>query len=366
MPNTVHDRRVLAAWRARACAAGAATGAMIFSVGAGVAVPVSLNAAALSSLPALALCGLCAWRAQRVLVRPARAPGRIARAVLALLAVTLCLCAAYIAGAQVCLAEYTLLTRARIHWIVLITLAGLFACTACGGAAVERLCFAVRWALPALLLALGAKALQKGSPIGLFPVLGAGAAPLLVSALCMLSSAAATLCLLCGARDPARETPVPCARFFVVRVLAGGAMGALLLLSLTLCNTYDTLLSQGMWGERMLVTCTHEPRLGVPQMALVLTQMLGLSLGAAALLCAAERAAARAMAARSGEPRGDSLPRLACLILTGAALLAMSAAGFNRAAYFAPVLAVPALLLLALCGHLAQGKEESACAARSR
>lgn len=343
-----------AAWNARACAAGIATGAMIFCAGAGLAVPLSLNAAALSALPSLALAALCAWRMQRALRRPAGEPCAASRALFALLALSLTLCAAYIAGAQACLAEYTLLTRARMRAILFVTLLGCFACACCGGAAVERMCYLVRWALPALLLALGAKALQRGSPVGLFPVLGAGAGPLFASALCMLCAAAPALLPLACAQDEDREPElVPSARFFVLRVLAGGAAGAALLLSLTLCNTYDALLLQDTWGERMLVACMHEPRMGVLQMALVLTQTLALTLACAALLCAAGRSAARAV-----QTDGDGMARRAkaamgvCLAACLAAVVAMNAASFHRSAYAAPLAALPALPVMLHCGGL--------------
>ena len=349
MPNIVFEQRVRAAWRARACAAGIATGAMIFSVGAGIAIPISLNAATLSTPPALLLAALIAWRAQRVLQRPQRRKdGAIARLSWGLLALTLALCAAYLISAQIALAEQTLLVQARVRWIAAATLIAFGLCALCGGIAVARVCFLVRWVLPLLLLALGAKAIQKGTPIGLFPVLGTGAAQLGLSALCMLCSAAPALLLLAPADGQGGPELVPPARFFVLRVLAGGSMGTLLLLSLTLCNTYNTLLSQTVWGERMLVTCTHEPRLGIPQMALILAQLLGLGLAISALLCGAEQSAGRASSALGTRPRALGL----CLLAVAAAVYAMIRYGLDRTVYLAPALLAPVLLLLLLGGKL--------------
>lgn len=348
MPNIVYEQRVRAAWSARAAAAGLSCGAMLFCVGAGVAVNVSLNAAPLCALPALALCPLFAWRVQRVLRRPKRADTAAARAVYALLALTLCLCAAYIAGAQVNLAEYTLLARARMNWIIAVTLIGIGTCALSGSTAAARMCYLLRWALPLLLFALGAKALQKGHPIGFFPVLGAGAGPLGICSLCMLCGATPALLLLAPAQKGENDDPalVPGARFLALRVLAGGAVGAVMLFSLTVCNTYDTLMSLTFWGERMLIVCTHEPRLGIPQMALLLLQLLALWLGSVSLLCGAERAAAHALK-RDG---GSRLPFAVCMTVTGCALLAMNAASFNRSVYAAPVLILPALQVALLCG----------------
>ena len=377
MRNTVFERRALAAWRARACAAAVAVGSMIFCVGAGVAVPISLNAAAMSALPALALCALIAWRAQRVLKRPVPGTGALARVAWVALALTLLLGAVFLIAAQVSLAERTLLTRSHVNWISTITLAAVTLCALCGSAAADRFCFAVRWALPVLLVVLGAKALQRGTPIGLFPVLGAGAMPLLWSSLCMLCAASPALLLLCPiGEDDGGPALVPPARFFVRRVLFGGGVGVMMLLSLTMCNTYDTLITLNIWGERMMVTCTHEPRMGVLQMLLILTQMLALGLSSVALLCGAERAVSQAALRRRGEDhREKSWGRdwqsvqavrragkdrkkrvsgafVACFALAAAALFAMEYVGYSHSLYAAPVLSVPALLALVLTGAL--------------
>ena len=349
MPNTVFEQRVRAAWRARACAAGVATGAMIFSAGAGLAIPICLNAATLSTPPVLLLSALIAWRAQRVLRKPKRCEdSAFTRILWGLLALTLALCAAYLICAQIALAEQTLLVQARVGWIALTTLIALGLCALSGGIAVARMCFLVRWVLPFLLITLGAKALQKGTPIGLFPVLGTGLAPLGLSSLCMLCAATPALLLLAPADGQGGPELVPPARFFVLRVLAGGLMGALLLLSLTLCNTYDTLLSQTVWGERMLVTCTHEPRLGIPQMALILSQLLGLGLGISALLCAAEQAAGRTVKPLRTRPRALG----ACLLIATVTVFTMIRHGLDRTVYIAPALLAPALLLLLFSGML--------------
>ena len=377
MRNTVFERRALAAWRARACAAAVATGSMIFCVGSGIAVPISLNAAPLSSLPALGLCALIAWRAQSVLKRPVEKTSALARVAWVALALTLLLGAVFLIAAQVSLAERTLLTRSHVNWISTITLAAVTLCALCGCAAADRFCFAVRWALPVLLVVLGAKALQRGTPIGLFPVLGAGVLPLAWSSLCMLCAASPALLLLCpiGEDDGGPEF-VPPARFFVCRVLLGGGVGVMMLLSLTMCNTYDTLISLTIWGERMMVTCTHEPRMGVLQMLLILTQMLALGLSGVALLCGAERAASQAARRKHGEDhrqkswgrewqgvrttRHEGADRkrrisgsfVACFALATALLFSMEQIGYSHSLYAAPVLTAPALIALAMSGTL--------------
>ena len=359
MPNTVFEQRVRAAWRARAAAAGLSCGAMIFCAGAGIAVPVSLNAAALSALSALALSALVAIRAQRILRRPVEKTGALPRVLFAILSLTLALSCTYIAAAQVNLAERTLLTQARVGWISAVTLAGVGFLALSGGTALSRACFSVRRVLPVLLVLLGAKALKRGKLVGLFPVLGAGAGPLALSSLCMLCAAAPVLLLLCPSdEEDGGSALVPPARFFVLRVLVGGGVGAILLLSLVLCNTYDTLIFRTNWGERMMVTCAHEPRLGVLQMALILTQMLGLVLASASLLCGAERAAAKAAQRPGKNQKASRWPFFGCFGLTLVALFSMQQIGYNRALYVAPALIAPVLLLLLLGGGLRAKKKE--------
>ncbi len=350
MPSTVYEQRTRAAWRTRACAAGIATGAMIFSVGAGIAVPISLNAAQWAAPPALALSALIAWQAQRAQRRGAASRESIlSRALWIALGATLALCAAFLACAQISLAERTLLPQARIYWIAMIVVVSAAVCARCGMEPVCRLCFATRYILPALLGTLGAKALQKGSPFGLFPLLGSGAGPLLLSAVCMLCAAAPALLLFAPAGGECGGPELtPPARFFVLRVLAGGVAGTLLLFSLTLCNTYHSLLSQDVWGERMLVTCTHEPRIGIPQMALILTQMLGLGLATAALLCGAGRCTLRAVKRLWG-PRASLA---AGVIPMAIAVYAMVSYGLDRTLYAAPLLAVPEIIILLLSSFL--------------
>ena len=80
---------------------------------------------------------------------------------------------------------------------------------------------------------------------------------------------------------------MPNAGFFVGRVLAGGLVGVLMLLALSLCEPYELLSEQSVWGMRMMILSSSRPREGIIQTLLVIAQLFALLIGAVSLLCTA-------------------------------------------------------------------------------
>ena len=343
-----------ACWRVRACAAGLCVGAQIFLFGSGIAMPVALGSAwiaALAALPAAALTtAVCRKKLdqdflQREKEHP-RKDRRGSRILHALLALTLLLNAAFALGALVSLAEQTLLRQARAAWSMAVALAAAALCALTGGA--PRLCFALRWGLAALLLGLTAACVPMELPVGLFPILGAGPLPLGVAAVCMLGAASPLLMLmlpppeLALAGAAAQRCPLPETKFFLGRVLAGAAVGVLLLFVASVCTTYESIAESGEWGVRLRIVFGAQPHEGIPQTLLTVCQMIAVVLLAACMLGAAEQALVRAWPkAQKGRAGLAALTLLLALCL--AALIVY---GFTPALFIAPLLAVPLAVLL--------------------
>lgn len=53
--------------------------------------------------------------------------------------------------------------------------------------------------------------------------------------------------------------PVPKGGFFALRVGLGGLLGALMLAALALCNPYEIIQGQHVWGARMLILGQRAP-----------------------------------------------------------------------------------------------------------
>lgn len=330
-----------AAWAERACAAGLCVGAQVFLLGTGAAMPIALNSAWIASLAALpataAVVALCRRAAGGV--RPGKR-----RARMALLSLSLLGDALLAVSALVSLAGQSLSAQARVSWNTAVTLAAVVLCALSTGTGVTRLCYALRRALPALLLVLTAASMPLTAPVGLFPVLGAGAVPLGAAALYMLSAAAPAALLLleppalAQAGEEAQRCPAPGTGFFLGRTLSGALAGALLLLALCACNTYESIAS--LWGDRLRILSSGHPREGLPQTALTAVQLLCILLLGANALCAAEQALCCAF------PRLGRFSLAPLALLLAAAVLSLVAFGFRMALYAAPgllVLALPAL-----------------------
>lgn len=357
MPDTVLDARIRAAWHARAAAASLAVGAQIFATGAGVCMSISLNAAYLSVLPCLPLAALTAalarWSLARRLASTGReARGLLSRALLIVLAVLMLACSALLLAAVSSLAGQSLLSEARVSSAVTLTLAATVLCALSGGTGVSRLAYALRFLLPLGLCVLSLLSMSFDSPVGLFPLLGPGAWQLGVSALCALGACtpAALLFLPPPELEKVNSPPdsLPGAWFFVGRILLGALAGTLLLLVFSLCNTYESMETLSVWGDRMHILCSHRPREGLAQTMLVLIQLMCLFLGAVCTLCAAEHACRLAFPALRRHHTG----LLLCVLALAAALYALAAFGVVFVLRAAPLYLLPLLVLLLLCRWL--------------
>ncbi|MDO5297915.1 MAG: hypothetical protein Q4F18_00700 [Clostridia bacterium] len=361
MPNTVLETRVRAAYRAQACAAAISVGAMVFSMGAGIAITICLNAAYISALSVLPVTALTALACRRSLRRQAERSGQqraesggLSRALCVLLALTLVACAIFCLAALVNLAEQSLLRQARMTWIAALSLLAAGLCALSGGTGISRLGFMLRWILPVGLLVLCAQGLTLESHAGLFPLLGRGTSQLGLSALAMLGGAAPVLMLMLPppalreAGEEAQRCPVPGPGFFMGRVLAGAVVGIVLLVVLALCNSYESLRTLQNWGERMFILCCNEPREGIFQSLLTLLQITAMMIGAVSMICAAEQALVRAWPGLGAHRMGLAL----CLVLCGAAFYALIRFGFIIALSCAPFLLIPLAVCLLGSGRM--------------
>lgn len=345
--QTTVNRRVLESWRARACAAGLCVGAQIFLFGTGIAMPLSLNSAwiaAILSLPFSALITIACRRKGFLYGYPS------SRKALFLLALTLLLHAVFAAATLVNFAEHTLLEQAQILWIVLITAVAVFLCALSRGEGISWLCFALRWALPLLLFILILFSVPMKVPSGLFPLLGPGKTALGISTLCMLSASTPALMLLLPPPEIVQihqeglKTPAPKTGFFVWRVLAGAAAGTLVLFCACVCSTYESIAESMQWGARLRIVASDQPHEGIPQTLLTMLQATAIFLLCTNMLSAAEQALAGTTNKSSKSYTGLAALSLVLLAL----LLLLIACGFDIALFAAPLMIVPALLVLLL------------------
>ena len=350
MPDAMPEERIRAAYRARACAAGVACGAQIFSVGAGLLIPVCLNAAYLAALPALIPCAIVTFCAQRHLAS-GRSAGRqpIGKALLILLSLMLLFCCASLLCAAVVFTQQTLLPQAHLTTCLMLTLCAAFFCALPTGTGVSRLAFALRFPLPCALLLFALLSLSPDSPTGFFPLLGSGVKPLMIGMLCGLSSCVPALILFLPPEELTKScappAAVPNAGFFVVRVLAGGLVGVLMLLALSLCEPYELLSEQHIWGMRMIILSSSRPREGIIQTLLVIAQLFALLIGAVSLLCTAAQSLKTAFPCLR-----PSLPLCALVLLT--ALLLSAEWGTEWGLYASPFLLIPLGVFTLLSGRM--------------
>lgn len=338
-------RRVNASRRAHVCAASIALGAQIYAYGAGLGMSICRNAAWLAALPMLPLSMLAAWRASKAASHGVRRESALSSALYALLALTLLLSAVFSLGMLSCLAEQTLLAQARLIIILLLALLSAALCAFCGGEGVSRLCFALRFALP-LGLALTALLSVPAQINGLFPILGAGEKPLLLSAACMLGSLAPILTLMLPPQKLTQEQqtacPPPGAWFYVWRMGLGAAFAIALLLALCAANSYEMI--PEILGQRLRWAFGAKPEASLVKTLLTLLQLCALLLSSAHLLACCETAVARACTALARFRVGLALSAL----LAGACLLLMVFFGAENVLAAAPFMCIPSLLLLLL------------------
>lgn len=322
-------------------------GAQIFLFGTGVAMPIALNGAWIASLSALPMAALTAAVCRRALTLP-ESRGRLTGALYLLLALTLLANAAFALTALIDLAGQTLLVQARALWSAAVALAAVALCALTGGAA--RLCFALRWALPVLLLGLTALCMPLELPVGLFPILGAGGLPLGVAAVCMPGAASPLLMLLLpppelkAAGKAAQRCPVPKTGFFLARALTGAAVGVLLLFAASVCTTYESISDSSGWGERLRIVLGGQTHGSVAQALLTLCQVVAMALLAVCMLSSAEQAVLLALPCAQRGRAG-----LWALLAVLAALLALPIVfGDAPVLFAAPLMLVPTAALLML------------------
>ena len=313
------EQRTRAAYRARACAAGVACGAQIFAVGTGLTVPLALNAAYGAAVPALLLGGAIGLAAPK---RLSKAPGR---AFCVVLAVSLLVCSALLLAAGATLAQQTLLPNGRLLTSLMLTLS-----------------FALRWLLPAALAVFAWLSLSSSSMAGLFPLLGAGVRSLGLSALLSLSACSPALMLFLPPQELETPAPVPKGGFFALRVGLGGLLGALMLAALALCNPYEIIQGQHVWGARMLILASARPREGLVQTLLILAQLFSMLIGAVSTLCAA------AQALETVFPKLHFFSLWLCAALLLGALMATAFFGMDVLLAVSPFLLIPEGILIGI------------------
>lgn len=352
MPNHEQDklrRRVRAAWRARVCAAAVALGAQIAAFGAGVAMTISLNAAWLSALPAIPLAMLAARLVSNAARRKQRRETKLSKALYVLLAFTLLLSAVFSLTALSSLTEQTLLPQARLIMIMLLALLFAALCALSGGTGISRLCFALRYALPAGLALFAALSVPMRTD-GLFPILGAGKGPLFLSMACMPGALAPVLTLLLPPQEitdeQMRACPPPGGWFFAWRVGLGAACGAAVLFAICAVDGYEMI--PEVFGRRLRLESSLSPEASLVKTMLTLLQLGALGLGSAHLFAGCEQAAVRAYKKLAKARLGLFL----IVILSAACLLAIVFYGVEVALMAAPLLGVPAAILLLLCRRM--------------
>lgn len=322
--------------------AGLCAGVMVFLLGAGAAIPLSLNAAWISALGAVPICALAAWAARR------RMGARLTRMRALLLVLTLVSGAVFAIASLVSLAEQSLLPQARTVWSMLAAFAGAALCALCGGAALARLCFLVRYALPVCVIALCAAALGLPRAAGPWPLLGSGADRLFLSLICMGASALPALLLLLpppeieAAGEAAQRCPVPGWRFFALRMALGAACGALLVLAVCVCSGYESLAAQDTWGDRLRILSSAQPREGTAQTLLTSLQAIAITLLAGCLLSGAEQALTAAWPGLEKWRGGLVISSVWALL----ALLVLVVFGLGAALVCAPLTGLPVAVLL--------------------
>lgn len=213
-----------------------------------------------------------------------------------MLALSLLVCGALLLAAGATLAQQTLLPNGHLLTCLMLTLGFCLLAARPGGTGVCRVAFALRLLLPVALVVFAGFSLSSASAAGLFPLLGAGVRPLLLAALLGLSAGSPALMLFLPPQELETPAPVPKAGFFALRVVLGGLFGVLTLAALSLCNPYELLRDQHVWGARMTILSSARPREGLVQALLTLAQLFALLIGAVSTLCAAAQALGRAFA----------------------------------------------------------------------
>ena len=287
-------------------------------------------------VPALLLGGAIGLAAPK---RLSKAPGR---AFCVVLAVSLLVCSALLLAAGATLAQQTLLPNGRLLTCLMLTLSFALLCALSSGTGVCRVAFALRWLLPAALAVFAGLSLSSCSMAGLFPLLGAGIRSLGLSALLSLSACSPALMLFLPPQELETPAPVPKGGFFALRVGLGGLLGALMLAALALCNPYEIIQGQHVWGARMLILASARPREGLVQTLLILAQLFSMLIGAVSTLCAA------AQALETAFPKLRFFSLWLCAALLLGALMATAFFGMDVLLAVSPFLLIPEGILIGI------------------
>ena len=346
MPNRKKlEQRVCASFRIRACSAGLCVGAQLFLAGCATGMPLALSSAWLAALLPLLLAVWLTLCSRRMLLQAdTEKPHRIRYALLFL---SLLASAAFAVASVSVFAAQTLMQEARALIIHAAALCAAALCALSGGTGAARLSFALRFLLPALVLGLSLWGVPLRVPIGLFPLLGAGAAPVLAAAASMLFGAAPALMLALPPPELHAIAPedivIPDTRFFLSRVLIGGVCGVLLLFLTSACTTYESIAESTQWGARLRMAAGNQAHEGVFQMLLVLAKLLCMLLLGVHMLCSAQQALRLAL------PGLHSAACLSiCIVVLGLCLLALLIFGDAPLFFCAPLTAAPALAAASL------------------
>ncbi|MBR5302489.1 MAG: hypothetical protein IKU38_06620 [Clostridia bacterium] len=325
-------------------------GTQIFLAGCAVGMPLALSSAWLASLAVVPLAGWFVRRSRCALHHAAHA-GTISRAGYILLFAALLGSAVFALASLSVFAAQTLAQEAQAWWTGSMALLAAALCAPPGKPGAARLCFALRWILPALVLALSVSALPLRVPVGLFPLLGAGAVPLGAAAIAMLFGAAPALMLALRPVEltiyEPEEIAIPDTRFFLMRVLPGAAAGMLLLFLTSACTTYESIAESGEWGARLRMAAGNQPHEGIVQMLLILAKLMAMLLLCANMLSSAQQALSLAF------PRLHSALAIwaICTALLATCLLGTIVLGDMPLLFGAPLIAMPAILAALLLGR---------------
>lgn len=325
----VRAQRVLAAWRVRACTAGLCVGVQVYLAGCALGMPLALSSAWLAALPGVlfALWLVCRCRQ------------KLSRLGAVFLAITLLASAVFALSSATAFAAQALAGQARALWIEMMALLAVLLCALAGSAGAARMFYALRYVLPLMILGLSLSSVPMRVPVGLFPLLGAGAAPLGLAALALLFGAAPALMLMLPPPELAQRNDgsAPALRFFLVRVLIGALLGVLLVFLASACTTYESIAESMQWGDRLRMAAGNQPHEGLSQMVLVLSKLTAMLLLAVNMLCAAVQALQQAAPAM-GRYGGLAI----CVLAAAACMIGITVLGEGWLLSAAPAIALSA------------------------
>lgn len=310
--NEQIKRRIRESWRMQAVSAGLCTGAQVYLLGAGIAVPLCGNSAWIASLAAVPAAALLAAIAGKRL-----AGGGASRAGLCALALACFLLSVFSCAALVLMAEQSLLPQAQAVRTAALTAAFVSLCASSGRGEV-RLCFLIRRALPVILIGAACLSLPRSGLHGLFPILGRSAGSLAAAAAAMTAAAVPALTIILPPQElkslSAPDMHVPETGFFARRAAAGALAGCAAVFLLCAGNTPEILAKERLFGMRLLAPAGGGAHQGIFDTAVILALTAACALTAARLLACAASAAQCAFA--------HALKGHRALIVLGAALAA--------------------------------------------